>query len=663
MAKTVDNYSTIEDFRRTYNELAVDVGDIRGLRTTNQATLTDAVNSIEDKSFFFQEFVYTSDDTDANDGSGPYNFFGADIFANVLKYKKDRVQVFVNGVHLSEGIDYTVTGLQADATYNQIQISNTSPSFGSGLTDGDRLTVYSYTGSYLGVAVQNTGAQFFLLDETQTIYNNNANGLIFNGSNSNLVTTLQSGFTIQNEGNTLVNGELTVDTGHTLTAPTITDGIATLSSGSITNGVNGTFSGTIQAEHLYTTDDLQVGDDATISGDLTVNGAVTLNGSTITLGNHADDNVVFNADVNTDIKPNQTGLDLGSSTQKWDNLYVTEVQGNIDGNVYSGSTLVLNNTTAHLTGTVSDISNHDTDDLTEGSSNLYFTTARARESISENSTQLAYDNSTGVLTYTQGNTDTVAEGTSNLYYTNARADERVALETGVNLDLSNQDTDELAEGSSNLYYTNTRADGRIALQVGANLDLSSKSTTNLSEGTNLYYTNTRVDNRIASASIGDLDDVSISSITAGQALTWSDSANDGNGGFTPTTLGSSTDSFAEGSNNLYFTNERAMDAAASMITTATHSNITVSYDDDANTLAFSAAAQYGDSDVEAHISEGPGIDLDTSGSTLEISASAQKGVKISSTHVELDYEVVSASGLSGTPSGTGKPEGHLWFVI
>ena len=663
MAKTVDNYSTIEDFRRTYNELAVDVGDIRGLRTTNQATLTDAVNSIEDKSFFFQEFVYTSDDTDANDGSGPFNFFGADIFDNVLKYKKDRVQVFVNGVHLNEGIDYTVTGLQADATYNQIQISNTSPSFGSGLTDGDRLTVYSYTGSYLGVAVQNTGAQFFLLDETQTIYNNNANGLIFNGSNSNLVTTLQSGFTIQNEGNTLVNGELTVDTGHTLTAPTITDGSATLSSGSITNGVNGTFSGTIQAEHLYTTDDLQVDDDATISGDLTVNGNVTLNGSTITLGNTADDNVVFNADVNTDIKPNATGFDLGSSTQKWDNLYVTEVQGNIDGNVYSGSTLVLNNTLAHLTGTVSDISNHDTDDLAEGSTNQYFTTARARQSISENSTQLAYDNSTGILTYTQGDTDTVAEGTSNLYYTDTRADARVNLQTGVNLDLTNQDTDDLAEGTSNLYYTNTRADARVNAQTGANLDLSQVSTSTLPEGTNKYYTDARADARIGLASIADLADVSLSSITSGQALTWSASANSGNGGLVPTTLGSNTDSFAEGSNNLYFTNERAMDAAASMITTATHSNITVSYDDNANTLSFSAAAQYGDSDVEAHISEGAGIDLDTSGSTLEISASAQKGVKVSSTHVELDYEVVSASGLSGTPSGTGKPEGHLWFVI
>jgi hypothetical protein len=62
----------------------------------------------------------------------------------------------------------------------------------------------------------------------------------------------------------------------------------------------------------------------------------------------------------------------------------------------------------------------DTDNLSEGSSNLYYTNARARSAISEDSTQLSYNNSTGVLSYTQGDTDTVAEGSSNLYYTDAR---------------------------------------------------------------------------------------------------------------------------------------------------------------------------------------------------------------------------------------------------
>ena len=56
--------------------------------------------------------------------------------------------------------------------------------------------------------------------------------------------------------------------------PIITDNVATLSSGSITNAVNGTFSGTVQAEQLTTTDDLS-GDDASI-GDLTVTGNASI---------------------------------------------------------------------------------------------------------------------------------------------------------------------------------------------------------------------------------------------------------------------------------------------------------------------------------------------------------------------------------------------------
>ena len=47
MAKTVDTYSTIEQFRVKYNELAVNVGDISGLRTENQETVIDALNSLD----------------------------------------------------------------------------------------------------------------------------------------------------------------------------------------------------------------------------------------------------------------------------------------------------------------------------------------------------------------------------------------------------------------------------------------------------------------------------------------------------------------------------------------------------------------------------------------------------------------------------------------
>ena len=125
-----------------------------------------------------------------------------------------------------------------------------------------------------------------------------------------------------------------------------------------------------------------------------------------------------------------------------------------------------------------------TADLTEGS-NLYYTDARARAAISESSTQLAYNSSTGVLTYTQGDTDTVSEGSSNLYYTNARADGRIAnnlldednfasdsatntasqqsIKAYVASQISTKDnTDEITEGSTNLYFTDARARASIS---------------------------------------------------------------------------------------------------------------------------------------------------------------------------------------------------------
>ena len=56
-----------------------------------------------------------------------------------------------------------------------------------------------------------------------------------------------------------------------------------------------------------------------------------------------------------------------------------------------------------------------------------------------------------------------------------------------------------------------------------------------------------------------------------------------------------TDSFLEGPNNKYFTAERAQDAAASALSAGTHTNITVTYDDDNNKI--SLAATYGDEQV------------------------------------------------------------------
>ena len=110
------------------------------------------------------------------------------------------------------------------------------------------------------------------------------------------------------------------------------------------------------------------------------------------------------------------------------NLYFTNerVDDRVNTLLQAGSNVTLTYDDAANTLTISSVdtednlSNNDTDDLSEGSSNLYHTTARARAAISENSTQLAYNSGTGVMTFTQGDTDTVSEGSTNQYHTVSR---------------------------------------------------------------------------------------------------------------------------------------------------------------------------------------------------------------------------------------------------
>ena len=65
-----------------------------------------------------------------------------------------------------------------------------------------------------------------------------------------------------------------------------------------------------------------------IGGNLTVTGTTTFNGGTITMGDAATDNVVFGADVDSSIIPDDDDTyDLGSSSQEWRDIY-------IDGTAY-----------------------------------------------------------------------------------------------------------------------------------------------------------------------------------------------------------------------------------------------------------------------------------------------------------------------------------------
>ena len=72
-----------------------------------------------------------------------------------------------------------------------------------------------------------------------------------------------------------------------------------------------------------------------------------------------------------------------------------------------------------------------------------------------------------------------------------------------------------------------------------------------------------------------------------------------------------TDDLSEGSSNVYFTDARVSTRADTILNHSNHGNITVSKV--GAELRFSAAAQYGDSDVQSYVSGGTGVTLSGSG--------------------------------------------------
>ena len=86
-------------------------------------------------------------------------------------------------------------------------------------------------------------------------------------------------------------------------------------------------------------DNLTVTGNAAVGGNLTVTGTTTFNGGTITMGDAASDNVVFGADVNSNIIPNtDNAYDLGSSSQEWKDLYVDGI-AYLDGINFNGTAI------------------------------------------------------------------------------------------------------------------------------------------------------------------------------------------------------------------------------------------------------------------------------------------------------------------------------------
>lgn len=187
----------------------------------------------------------------------------------------------------------------------------------------------------------------------------------------------------------------------------------------------------------------------------------------------------------------------------------------VDKNFKVKNGLVVEGTTATVNGEDIITTGSTTDSLPEGTTNVYYTEGRAKTDAAELLTGATLTN----ITITgDGNGLTIT------------------AENGGIQDLTGFDTDDLTEGTTNLYFTDARAQSAVASDIA-----------------------TAKSEAVAEASLY-ADGLAVNYEVAGAATTAETAANN----YTDSEIDAlTTDDIEEGLTNLYFTNQRALDATAS----------------------------------------------------------------------------------------------------
>ena len=304
---------------------------------------------------------------------------------------------------------------------------------------------------------------------------------------------------------------ITITGGTIATAATLTADLTGDVTGTVSDISNHTTDGLAEGNNLYFTDVraraavsvTDAGGDGTLSYD-NATGVITYTGpSSAEVRAHftAGSNITITggtiataANLTADLTGNVTGQvsdisnhDTDDLTEGLTNLYFTDARARaalsaganitITGGTIATAATITADLAGNVTGQVSDISNHDTDDLTEGAGNLYYTDARVKDLITGSTIGVIDDHVRGLFSGTAGQIDLSAGGTFSLAptitgLTSVTANTFIGSLQGTAdavASLAGFDTDDLAEGV-NLYFTEQRA--RESFTAGANITIT-----------------------------------------------------------------------------------------------------------------------------------------------------------------------------------------------
>ena len=204
-----------------------------------------------------------------------------------------------------------------------------------------------------------------------------------------------------------------------------------------------------------------------------------------------------------------TGAVIGNVTGDLTGAVTGDVTGDLTGDIKGhvrnqNNSVILSNGSdsvlAQLTGQVSDVSNHDTDSITEGADNKYFTNTRARSSVSVQTAAtasgegaMAYNTTTGKFTFTPADVSggaIAALGVANV----AGGDGSLAYADGTYTYSGPTGTE-----------TQAHFDAGVGLKYQTGTYSLTATTTQIIEGDNKYFTAARAQNALSTQLEGKSD--------------------------------------------------------------------------------------------------------------------------------------------------------------